>query len=161
MSGAEANVVRRSLVRLMATALAAPVVASAVFPRVARAALPPVVAWKDANCGCCEGWVRHMRAAGFAVRATNAADMAAVKNARGVPDELQSCHTAVVDGYVIEGHVPAADIVRLLEERPAAKGLAVPGMPASAPGMDQPGQPYAVMLFGGPDGTRAYANHNT
>jgi hypothetical protein len=145
----------------MATALATPVVASVAFPRAVRAALPPVVVWKDPNCGCCEGWVRHMRAAGFSVRVTNAADMAAVKNARGVPDELQSCHTAVVDGYVIEGHVPAADIVRLLDERPAAKGLAAPGMPASAPGMDQPGQPYTVMLFGGPGGTRTYANHNT
>ena len=85
--------------------------------------------------------------------------MVAIKRARGVPDDLQSCHTAVVDGYVIEGHVPASDIVRLLAERPQARGLAAPGMPASAPGMDEPGEPYAVVLFGTPAGDRVYAQH--
>lgn len=123
-------------------------------------ALPPVVVWKDPNCGCCDGWARHLRAAGFSVtvRATDA--MAGIKQARGVPPSMQSCHTAVIDGYVIEGHVPAANIVRLLDERPPARGLAVPGMPASAPGMDQPGSPYTVMLFGGPDGERIFARHD-
>jgi hypothetical protein len=85
--------------------------------------------------------------------------MAAIKRARGVPDDLQSCHTAVIDGYIIEGHVPANDVVRLITERPAAKGLSVPGMPASAPGMDQPGEPYTVILFGLSGGNRTFAQH--
>jgi hypothetical protein len=101
-----------------------------------------------------------MQGAGFSVRASGVADMAVIKKARGVPDDLWSCHTAVIDGYVIEGHVPATDILRLLDERPTAKGLAVPGMPASAPGMDQPGEAYTVTLFGTPDGNRTFAQHN-
>lgn len=121
--------------------------------------LPPIVVWKDANCGCCEGWVRHMREAGFSVMVRDTDNMEVVKQARGVPDSLWSCHTAVIDGYVVEGHVPAPDVVRLLAERPAARGLAVPGMPASAPGMDQPGEPYSVVLFGAPGGDRTYAQH--
>jgi hypothetical protein len=144
----------------MSTMLAAPVAASLGFPRIARAALPPVVVWKDANCGCCGSWIKHMQGAGFSLRASDVADMATIKKARGVPDDLWSCHTAVIDGYVIEGHVPATDILRLLDERRAAKGLAVPGMPASAPGMDQPGFAYTVTLFGGPDGNRTFAQHN-
>src|SRR4051794_16090834 len=90
------------------------------------AALPRVVVWKDPNCGCCNGWITHLRMAGFDVTARDSAAMAAIKQARGVPDTLQSCHTAVIDGYVVEGHVPAEDIKRLLTERPAAQGLAVP-----------------------------------
>ncbi len=126
--------------------------------RAARAAtLPPVAVWKDPDCGCCTGWVRHMRDAGFSVTVRDTTDMAAIKAARGVPDALQSCHTAVVAGYVIEGHVPAPAIQRLIAEQPAGRGLAVPGMPASAPGMDQPGEPFDVLLFGPPAGTRIYA----
>jgi hypothetical protein len=85
--------------------------------------------------------------------------MDAVKHTRGVPDALRSCHTAVVSGYVVEGHVPASDIKRLIAEQLSAKGLAVPGMPQSAPGMDQPGEPYTVVLFGTPTGDRVYAQH--
>ena len=76
-----------------------------------------------------------------------------------MPNDLQSCHTAVIDGYVIEGHVPATDVKRLITERPSAKGLAAPGMPSSAPGMDQPGEPYTVILFGTPTGNRTYARY--
>jgi hypothetical protein len=123
------------------------------------ATLPPVAVWKDASCGCCGGWIRHMRQAGFNVSTTDTADMDAVKKARNVPDALQSCHTATVGGYVVEGHVPAADIKRLLAEQPLARGLAVAGMPQSAPGMDNPGEPYSVVLFGTPKGDRVYAQH--
>ena len=123
------------------------------------AASTPVEVWKDPGCACCNGWVSHMRRSGFSVTVHDSDDMAAIKRARGVPDALQSCHTAIVDGYVIEGHVPAPDIVRLLAGRPTAKGLAVPGMPQSAPGMDQPGEPYAVVMFGATDGQRIFAEH--
>ena len=105
--------------------------------------------WKDASCGCCEGWVQHMRAAGFQATVHDVGDLAAVKSARGVPAALQSCHTAVVDGYVLEGHVPAADVRRLLLELPRAVGLTAPGMLPSSPGMDIPGTPYQVVVFGG------------
>lgn len=115
--------------------------------------------WKDATCGCCDGWVKHMKAAGFEATVHDVTDLQAVKAAHGVPDALQSCHTAVVDGYVVEGHVPAADVRRLLAERPRAKGLSAPGMPPSSPGMDIPGTPYEVVLFGAPGGDRVWARH--
>lgn len=149
---------RRSALRLALAGAALPL-ASVTFGGAHAETLPPVVVWKDRSCGCCGNWMRHMRDAGFSVSARDTDDMAAVKQARGVPDALQSCHTAVVGGYVVEGHVPAADIKRLIAEQPSAKGLAVPGMPQSAPGMDQPGQPYTVVLFGMPTGDRVYAQH--
>ncbi|HYH22203.1 MAG TPA: DUF411 domain-containing protein [Azospirillum sp.] len=126
----------------------------------ARAAGPLVEVWKAASCGCCAGWVKHMEAEGFAVRVHEVDDVDPVKRANGVPDALGSCHTAVVDGYVLEGHVPAADVKRLLIERPKAKGLSVPGMPQDAPGMDmKTGQPYEVVLFGDSGGASVYARH--
>lgn len=115
--------------------------------------------WQDPNCGCCEGWVAHMRAAGFEVVARKVADVVPVKVSSGVPEALWSCHTALVDGYVIEGHVPATDVQRLLAERPRAKGLSAPGMPPSSPGMDIPGVAYEVILFGAPGGERLWARH--
>nr|WP_294504317.1 DUF411 domain-containing protein [uncultured Rhodopila sp.] len=134
--------------------------ACVALPLVARAGtLPPLTVWKDASCGCCGGWVRPMQAAGFSVTVHDTSDMAAIKRQRGVPDALQSCHTAVIDSYVVEGHVPAADVIRLLADRPEARGVSAPGMPASAPGMDQPGEPYTVVLFGTPAGDSVYATH--
>jgi len=113
---------------------------------------------KDPNCGCCGAWVDNLRAAGFSVAVTETSDMNSVKARLGVPDELASCHTAQIGGYVIEGHVPEATIRKLLAEKPAATGIAVPGMPQSAPGMDVPGarDAYDVILFG-PQGRRRYA----
>jgi hypothetical protein len=93
------------------------------------------------------------------VTVTPVEDMDAVRSAKSVPSDLQSCHTAVVDGYVLEGHVPVGDVKRLLAEHPNARGLAAPGMPQSAPGMDQPGEPYTVVIFGTPAGTRIFARH--
>ena len=108
--------------------------------------------FRDPNCGCCEMWVDHVRAENEAdIAEVPTQDMAAIKTANGVPQDLWSCHTMIVDGYVIEGHVPAADIARLLEERPAGvKGLAVPGMPMGSPGMDMGGhkQAFQVIAFG-------------
>jgi len=108
-----------------------------------------VQVYKSASCGCCGAWVEHMRRAGFSVRATDVDDLDAVKARFGVPDELASCHTAIVAGYVVEGHVPAGDVRRLLAEGPRATGLAVPGMPIGSPGMEQGNtrEPYQTILF--------------
>ncbi len=131
-------------------------------PRTAGAQLPLVVVHKNASCGCCNDWVEHMRAAGFRVQVRNEDNLNPVKERVGVPVGMGSCHTAEIGGYFVEGHVPAADIKRLLAERPAAKGLVVPGMPVGSPGMEAPdgrSQPYTVGLVG-PDGaTTAYARH--
>ena len=97
---------------------------------------PEVTVYKSATCGCCGKWIEHMQDAGFKVTAHNRQDMNQIKEEHGVAYELRSCHTAVVDGYVLEGHVPAGDIRRLLKERPAVDGLAVPGMPSGSPGME-------------------------
>ena len=112
-------------------------------------------------CGCCGHWVQHLRADGFEVRVTETEDLTPTARRLGVPDDLRSCHSASIEGYAIEGHVPAADIRRLLAERPDAAGLAVPGMPVGSPGMEQGErrQPYTTILFRR-DGTRsAFARH--
>lgn len=154
---APASLARRgALLAAGATALAG---AAWYLTGTANAALPAVEVWKSPACGCCGGWIKHMRGAGFPVTVRDVDDVQPVKLRNGVPDDLQSCHTAMTGGYVIEGHVPAADIKRLLDERPAAKGLAVAGMPQSAPGMDGPAEPYDVVLFGGPGGSVRYARH--
>ncbi|HEX5866558.1 MAG TPA: DUF411 domain-containing protein [Beijerinckiaceae bacterium] len=128
----------------------------------ARAAdLPRMVVTKDPSCGCCRAWAEHVRAAGFPVEIVESASVARLKARLGVPQDLAGCHTAEVGGYVVEGHVPAAAIRRLLEERPAATGLAVPGMPVGSPGMEVEGSPpetYEVILFG-PSGRRRFARY--
>jgi hypothetical protein len=131
--------------------------AGAFMATGARATSPAVDVYKEASCGCCAKWVSHLRANGFTVRVNEVSSVDAFRAQAGVPDALASCHTAFVDGYVIEGHVPAADIQKLLAERPRAKGLAVPGMPQTAPGMDAPhGSGYQVLLFQSDGGTRVY-----
>lgn len=127
----------------------------------ARAAepLPEVVVHKDPNCGCCGKWVEHLQAEGFRVKVVQSQDMTEVKRRLGMPDKLGSCHTAQVGGYLIEGHVPASSIKRLLREKPALKGLAVPGMPAGAPGMEVPDgkkDPYDVVAFDKAGTTKTY-----
>ena len=113
---------------------------------VRSAGLPLVTVTKDTNCGCCGAWVEHIEAAGFPVSVVESSEVESLKQRLGVPAALYSCHTAEVDGYVIEGHVPAAAIQRLLTERPSATGLAVPGMPAGSPGMDFPGVIHPVAI---------------
>lgn len=146
--------------RFRATAPAALLLALAACSNAAQAAT--YVMFRDPNCGCCKQWAEHMRTGMNAeVAITESADMAAVKDRNGVPAALRSCHTMIVDGYVIEGHVPAADVERLLKERPeGVRGLAVPGMPVGSPGMEMGGktEPYQVIAFG-PAGTRVFANH--
>jgi hypothetical protein len=128
-------------------ALAMTITISSGTAPLAQRTTPKVTTYKSPTCGCCSKWVDHMRASGFEVTATNVEDMAAVKQKYGVPDKAGSCHTSVVGDYVIEGHVPADVVKRLLAERPKLAGLATPGMPASAPGMDIPGQPYTIVGF--------------
>jgi len=127
-----------------------------------KPAAPLVEVFKSPTCGCCVNWVKHMQANGFIVRTTEMNDLTQVKKSRGVPDQVQSCHTAVVNGYVVEGHVPAADVQRLLKEKPEIAGIAVGGMPIGSPGMDFPGtkaQPYNVVSFDKNGATRVYAKH--
>ncbi len=110
---------------------------------------PAMTVWKDRNCGCCGGWVTHLRRNGFTVTVIETSDVNTVKAQRGVPAELVSCHTAEIAGYTVEGHVPADAIWRLLAEKKPGGGLAVPGMPMGSPGMEggRP-EPYTVMRFG-------------
>jgi len=111
---------------------------------------PAVVMYKSPNCECCTGWAEHLRKDGFSVVVNKREDMDAIKTKFGVSEKLASCHTAIVDGYVIEGHVPAADVERLLKERPDIVGLTAPGMPMKSPGMQAVGQQpqgYSVLAF--------------
>ena len=121
-----------------------------------------VQVWKSPTCGCCGGWVEHLRAEGFEVEVHDVADLRDVKAENGVTDDLASCHTALVDGYVVEGHVPAEDIRRLLAERPDVAGIAAPGMPVGSPGMEVPGRaadPYEVVAFTRDGGRSVFARH--
>lgn len=122
-------------------------------PGLARGeALPRLQVWRDANCGCCGAWVEHMRAAGFAAEDNIVRSVAPARRVLGTPADLLSCHAALVDGFVLEGHVPALAVKRLLATRPPGiRGLAVPAMPIGSPGMEVPGTPpdtYDVIAFG-------------
>ncbi|SBT04041.1 conserved exported hypothetical protein [Candidatus Propionivibrio aalborgensis] len=122
--------------------------------------LPAVQVYKSPQCGCCEKWVDHMKSAGFKVIAHDTNTVAEHKTRLGVPLAMGSCHTAEVGGYFVEGHVPAGDVKKLLAEKPQAKGLGVPGMPASSPGMDDGSKtPYEVLLVGKDGSTTTFARH--
>ncbi|NVZ11377.1 DUF411 domain-containing protein [Allochromatium humboldtianum] len=127
----------------------------------AQAAEEDVVMYKDPNCGCCGQWAEHLRTNGFSVQEVATRDMAAIKREAGLPPELASCHTARVGGYVVEGHVPAADIRRLLAERPSVAGLSAPGMPLGSPGMEgpYPAESYRVLSFESDGRTAVFAEH--
>lgn len=122
--------------------------------------LPKVDVYKSITCGCCGRWAEHMRQQGFDVTTHDVADVALERKRLGMPDGVSSCHTAVVGGYVIEGHVPAADVKRLLAEKPKALGLAVPNMANGSPGMESPHPaPYEVLLLQTNGSVRTFANH--
>lgn len=154
---------RRTFLTALA-ATAAAVVSSralAVQPASGSAAKPirDIVVYKDPNCGCCKDWVKHLQGAGFVVTVHDTADMTTVKQSFGVPDALASCHTGRIGKYAIEGHVPADLITRLITELPAGRGLAVPGMPNGAPGMETGRKDkYDVLLFDAAGKTRVYAS---
>lgn len=144
---------------LLALLLAVPVTAA---DQAARSATPMMAVYKTPTCGCCAKWVDHMRQNGFNVMVTDLNDLSTIKQKHGVPARLQSCHTGVVNGFVIEGHVPAADVKRLLEDKPAVTGLTVPGMPAGSPGMEVPGirtPAYQVLTFDKAGATKVFATH--
>ena len=131
---------RREFLSLLAVAAVAPAFAT-------HAEAPTLIeVWKSPQCGCCGEWVKHLQKNGFATKVSNVLDTAEARRAAKIPEVLASCHTARIGGYSLEGHVPAEDIRRLLAQKPKAIGLAVPGMPQSAPGMDIPGQAYEVLL---------------
>ena len=121
----------------------------------------PVQVFKDATCGCCAVWVEHLRRNGFAPTSENVADIQTVKDVYKVPTQARSCHTALVGGYVVEGHVPAAEIQRMLREKPKIAGLAVGGMPIGSPGMEGPnGRPYDVLTFDKMGKTAVYSTQH-
>jgi hypothetical protein len=150
------NLRRRISLHAGLAAFAACALKAGVAPASASVA-PSIQVWKDPNCGCCVEWVKHLQAHGFAVRIHDVGNDAA-RARLGIPPALASCHTAEVAGYAIEGHVPAPDIKRLLAEKPAAVGLAVPGMPIGSPGMEVGDRrdPYDVLLVDRLGGSRVY-----
>ena len=137
------NTTRRQLVAGIAAAIALPALAS-------KPTKIPLEVWKDPNCGCCKDWITYMEDNGFAVTVHDTGNTA-VRAKLGLPARLGSCHTALVGGYLLEGHVPAADVKKLLAQKPKALGITVPGMPVGSPGMDGPDyggrkDPYDVLL---------------
>jgi hypothetical protein len=143
-------------------AAAAPVTVAQAEALPASNALPLVVVTKSPTCGCCKGWVEHMRKSGFPVEVRDVLNLDPVKTRVGVPAGKGSCHTAEVGGYFVEGHVPAEDVKRLLAEKPAAKGLVLPGMPLGSPGMELPDgrtQPYTVELVAQDGSTQVFSQH--
>lgn len=140
---------RRIVLTLFAAALASPVMA-------ASAKVTSATMYKNPGCECCDGHAAALKRAGFDVKVVPTENLAALKAKAGVPAELQGCHTMMVGGYAVEGHVPVAAVKRLLAEKPAVRGIALPGMPAGSPGMGGPKTaPFRVMSFGG-DGTKLY-----
>ena len=128
---------------------------------VEAAVQPQLVVYKSATCGCCKVWVEHMRKHGFATEVHDVDNLSPVKEKAGIPYGMGSCHTAHVGGYFVEGHVPAEQVLRLLKEKPTAKGLTVPGMPIGSPGMEQGDvkQPYEVHLVHTDGTTSVYAKY--
>lgn len=148
-----------------AAAEPAPPVATPAAPEPqqdAAAAAPVLTVYKSPTCGCCKSWIDHVKAAGFTVEVHDVDNLSDIKADAGIPATTRSCHTAIVGGYAIEGHVPAATIQRLLKEKPAVAGIAVAGMPVGSPGMEVPGQPaekYDVLAFKADGSTSVYESH--
>jgi hypothetical protein len=144
---------------VMALAFAGIVAAIGGLAGATPAAAPDIVVYKNPSCGCCKKWIEHLRAAGFHVTAHDTSGLAGVRARYGVPPKLTACHTAVVDGYVVEGHVPADVIQRLLKERPDLVGVAVPGMPTGSPGMEsEMPMHYRIFTFEKSGATAVYGS---
>ncbi len=153
---------RRSFVGHAAGAGLALAGGRSLWASVPRLPNPTMTIYMSPTCGCCAKWVDHVKAAGFATVVHEREDMETVKESLGVPADVRSCHTAQVGKYLVEGHVPAEDIKKMLDQGPKALGLAAPGMPASSPGMAVPGdphEPFEVLLVRGDGGTEVFAKH--
>lgn len=147
-------ILRRNLLAAAAAVLGA--------PHAWAAAPPPLTVYKTASCGCCRGWITIMTRAGYRPKVVNVEDITPIGKRHSVPFELSSCHLATIGGYVVVGHVPAADVGRLLKERPKALGITVPGMPLGSPGMEMPDgrkEPYQTLLLLPGGKTRVFARH--
>ncbi|HET8622704.1 MAG TPA: DUF411 domain-containing protein [Gemmatimonadales bacterium] len=153
---------RRTFLRLGAGAVGLTFLPGSARPDGRGAPLPPMTIYKSETCLCCEKWVDHVKAAGFRTTVYDRDPIDPIKDELGIPRHVRSCHTAQVGGYIVEGHVPAADVKRMLKERPKTMGLSVPGMPVGTPGMDQPGvpaEPYHVVAFQKSGSTSVYAKY--
>jgi hypothetical protein len=156
---------KKDFVRTMAltvafASLALTTAAVRTSPSDASAKKPVITVYKDPSCGCCKNWIAHLIKHGYRVDAKDSPNMTEIKRTLGVPTGLTACHTAMVNGYLIEGHVPAADIDRLLAQKPKIAGLAVPGMPAGSPGMEgASAQRYQVLTFDKSGKTTVFAKH--
>lgn len=148
------NMKRRDVLQLLGSSLL-------ILPLGAAAAAPFVEVYKSASCGCCQDWIEHLEANGFKVKTHNVASPSDYRRKFGIPEQLGSCHTGVVAGYALEGHVPASDIKRLLAEKPKARGLAVAGMPHGSPGMEgRRNDPYDVLLVQANGKYSVYKHYN-
>ncbi len=145
-----------------ALSMAVGAMALVAAPAFAAGTLPPVEVFKNPSCGCCGAWVDHLKAAGFDVKVTMVDDTSVARKKYGLPDKFGSCHTAVVAGYVVEGHVPAADVKKLLAIKPVAVGIAVPGMPVGSPGMQMGPRkdPYQVLLVDKQGRERVFSSYS-
>jgi hypothetical protein len=153
---------RRDFVAQAAGLALVSVGAPAAWGGSVRAPGTAITVYKSASCGCCAKWVDHLRTSGFTPTVHDEENMDAIKDEMGVPQDLRSCHTALLGRYLVEGHVPAADLHRLMTEQPAVLGVAAPGMPKSAPGMAVPGdtpEPYQVVAFAADGKTSVFARH--
>jgi hypothetical protein len=159
----EGKIERRVFVARLAGLLALGATGPRLWAELPRAAVgTPITVYKSSSCGCCTKWVDHIRENGFSPAVHDEENMDELKDELGIPRGVRSCHTALVEGYLIEGHVPASDIRRLLAERPKAAGLAVPDMPPLTPGMAPPGvkpRDYEVLAFQTDGTTRSFARH--
>jgi hypothetical protein len=146
--------------KLPALLALAAVAATSLAAMPARHAEPiPITVYRSESCGCCKKWEEHMRHNGFVVKSIVQDDLSEIKAESGVSANLRSCHTAIVGGYVVEGHVPAGDVLRLLKEKPKVVGLTAPGMPQSSPGMDMGKEPFEVLSFDAKGKTAVWAKH--
>jgi hypothetical protein len=153
---------RRDFLRWSAGAVAAGMLPAPLAGLAAQPGLPPMTIYKSESCLCCARWVDHVKTAGFKTAVHDRDPIDPVKDDLKVPRHVRSCHTAVVGGYLVEGHVPAADIKRMLNQKPRVMGLAVPGMPVGTPGMEQPGvpaEPYHVVAFQQTGTTTVFAKY--
>ena len=154
---------RRVTARLLAVGLMGAIafLCGLIIPSPAMAAAADITVYRSPTCSCCGQWIDHMQAAGFHVQDIVTEDMATIKAEYGVPEKMASCHTAIAGGYLIEGHVPAADVQRLLSERPDILGIAAPGMPIGSPGMESGPRvdSYTVFSFDQTGETATFAEH--